>query len=233
MADSSTQNRSVYRLRWVGYGLLIFFIIDSLTILIPPKFTDPAWELQTIGSLVDRVVVPILGLGLVFFGEYFDRGKLEPIFLKILSWFCLLLALLFFLMGPLSGISAIRINNRVSDAANQQLAQRITTLDNFEKAISQGTPEQLKALSEQLKDPRVQEQLKAQGIQVDVENPQQLKSVVLERVKGQKAQLQAQFDQARSGQLASLVKNSVKWAIGALISSVLFFMLWKSTDWAR
>ncbi len=233
MADSSTQNRSVYRLRWIGYGLLIFFLIDSLTILIPPQFTNAAWEIQAVGNLVDRVVVPLLGLALVFFGEYFDRGKLEPIVLKILSWLCLLLALLFFLMAPLSGISAVRINSQTSEVANQQLAQQISNLDNIERQINQGTPEQLKALAQQLKRPEIQEQLKAQGIDVNLDDPQQLKSVFLERVRGRKAQLQTQVDTALSGRTANLVKSAVKWALGALIASALFFLLWKSTDWAR
>lgn len=233
MADSSTQNRSVYRLRWVGYGLLVFFLIDTLQALIPPKFGDPVWDIQTIGSLVERVVVPLLGLAMVFFGEYFDRSKLEPILLKVLSWLCLLMAIVFFLMAPLSIVSATRINNRASATATQQLQAGIAQLEQIEKEINQATPEQLQKTSERLKDPKVQEALKAQGIEADVQNPQQLKSVFLSQVGKRKAALQAQFDGARSGQLASLVKNAVKWALGALIASVLFFLLWRSTDWAR
>jgi hypothetical protein len=233
MADSSTQNRSVYRLRWIGYGLLIFFLIDALQALIPPKFGDPAWDLQTIGNFIERVVVPLLGLALVFFGEYFDRGKLEPTLLKIISWLCLLLSILFFLMGPLSIVSATRINNRASATATQQLQAGIAQLDQIEKEISRATPDQLKKTADRLKDPRVQEQLKAQGIEADIQNPQQLKSVFLSQVGKRKAALQAQFDDVRSGQQASLAKNAVKWALGALISSVLFFLLWKSSDWAR
>jgi hypothetical protein len=30
-----------------------------------------------------------------------------------------------------------------------------------------------------------------------------------------------------------LLKNSVKWNLGALVSAALFFNIWKTTSWAR
>jgi hypothetical protein len=48
----SEQGFSVYRLRWVGYGLLILSLLDTIAVLTPPQFLNHVWELQTIGALV-------------------------------------------------------------------------------------------------------------------------------------------------------------------------------------
>lgn len=223
MAESS-QNRSVYRLRWVGYGLLILALIDAIVIFIPPGFTNPAWELQTIGQLVERVVVPLLGFALVFFGEFYDRVGSEKIALKILSWLCLLLTVLFLLMVPLGVLDTLRVNGATEQQVKQQVDQRLGALKQIEDRLNQNRPEDLQALATQLK---------SQGIPVDTSNPEKLRADVLARAKAVREQTQQQAREGVAGQQQTLFKNSVKWNIGALIASVLFFILWKSTDWAR
>ncbi len=89
MSGSQEQGLSIYRLRLVGYGLLLFALIDTLLVFYPPQFTNAAWELQTMGAVVERLPVPLLGLVMVFFGEDYERNALENIFLKIVYWFSL------------------------------------------------------------------------------------------------------------------------------------------------
>lgn len=91
---------SLNRLRLIGYGLLLLWLIDSLHILIPPQLMNPVWELQTIGTFIERVPVPLLGFIFVFWGEYSDRKLLEEFLLKILSWFALILAVIFYVSYP-------------------------------------------------------------------------------------------------------------------------------------
>lgn len=61
--------RSITLLRWVGYGLLIFFGLDTIETLTPLRFTNPAWEFQTMGTIIEQIAVPLIGLALIFFGE--------------------------------------------------------------------------------------------------------------------------------------------------------------------
>lgn len=220
----SEQSFSIYRLRWIGYGLLILSLIDTISILTPPQFLNPVWELQTIGALVERVPVPLLGLALIFFGEEYERQGLEELFLKFLSWICLLLALLFLLMLPLGIVNTIRVNNdnnkQITDRANQQLAQ----LQQVEERLNKGTPEDLKNLGGELA---------RLGVQTNTQDPQELKTQILSRITPAKESLQKQSQAVQSNQRLALLKNSVKWLLGALISSVLFFTIWRGTDWAR
>src|SRR6476469_8023934 len=79
------QGFSIYRLRWIGYGLLILSVLDAIAVLIPANFGNRLWELQTIGAVVERVPVPLLAMALIFFGEGYDRRGLEDVFLKGVS----------------------------------------------------------------------------------------------------------------------------------------------------
>ncbi|WP_341733178.1 HpsJ family protein [Microcoleus sp. EPA2] len=218
------QGFSIYRLRWIGYGLLILSLLDTIAVLIPANFGNRVWELQTIGAVVERVPVPLLAMTLIFFGEGYDRRSLEDIFLKFLSWICLLLALVFLLMLPLGLFGTIYVNNQnnkqITNQANQQLAQ----LQQVEERLNKGTPEDLKNLGTELN---------RLGVPADTQNPQELKTQILSRITPAKERLQAQSAVVQSNQRLGLFKNAIKWLLGALISSVLFFMLWRGTDWAR
>ncbi|MEG3956899.1 HpsJ-like protein, cyanoexosortase A-associated [Microcoleus sp. herbarium2] len=218
------QGFSIYRLRWIGYGLLILSLLDTIVVLIPARFGERLWELQTIGAIVERVPVPLLAMALIFFGEGYDRRSLENLFLKLLSWVCLLLGLVFLLMLPLGIFGTIYVNNQnnqqITTQANQQLAQ----LQQVEERLTKGSPEDLRTLAGELS---------RLGVPANTDNPEQLKDQILSRVTPAKEQLQKQKAAVQSNQRLTLFKNSVKWLLGALISSVLFFTLWRGSDWAR
>ncbi len=224
MTESTNDNRSVYRFRWIGYGLLIFSFIDSVQVFVPPGFTDPAWELQTIGALVERVPVPLLGLGLIFFGEFYDRLGIERFLLRALSWICLVLAILFLLMIPLGVMGTSRIDSSAEQQVNRQVEQKMGQLKQLEDQLNQSKPEDIKTLGTQLSN---------FGITVNASKPEDLKAEILTRINKVRGDVQTQSQAARSNQRLTLFKNSLKWNLGALIASALFFIVWKSTDWAR
>ena len=65
----------------VGYSLLIFSLFDYIHIIVPPQFTNFIWEFQTIGTLVEHVAVPLIGLAMVFYRPEGFIGKWEKILL--------------------------------------------------------------------------------------------------------------------------------------------------------
>ncbi len=218
------QGQSIYRLRWVGYGLVLFALFDVIQILIPPNFMDPVWELQTIGALVERVPVPLIGLLLIFFGEDFDRTRIEDFLLKFGRWFLLILALIFLGLVPLGIVDTIRINAKNNDQITSLEQKQLNQLSGVETQVNKGTNEEIKSLGADLN--RI-------GIAVDSQKPDELRSKILERLNTAKTQVPQQAKTTRSNQRLLLLKNSVKWNIGALVSSVLYFILWKSTNWTN
>jgi predicted PurR-regulated permease PerM len=218
------QGFSIYRLRWIGYGLLILSVLDTIATLIPANFGNRLWELQTIGAIVERVPVPLLAMALIFFGEGYDRRSLENLFLKLLSWVCLLLGLVFLLMLPLGIFGTIYVNNQNNQQIDTQAKQQFAQLQQVEERLTKGSPEDLRNLAGELT---------RLGVPANTENPEQLKDQILSRITPAKERLQTQKAAVQSSQRLGLFKNSVKWLLGALISSVLFFTLWRGTDWAR
>ncbi len=222
MAESTTDNRSKYRFRWVGYGLLAYALMDVIQVLYPPQFMNPAWEVQSIGTLVERVVVPLLGMALVFFGEFYDRTRLEKILLKVLSWLCLGLTIAFLLGIPLVVFGTARLDFQNDQQINRQAEQQLLKLSKVESQLRQGSTSDIQALATEA------------GIPVaPAKDPQALRSDLLSRLGNFRAQVQSKIDETRTAQKQTLFKNSIKWNIGALLASSLFFILWKSTDWAR
>jgi uncharacterized membrane protein len=224
MSGSQEQGLSIYRLRLVGYGLLLFALADTLLVFYPPQFTNAAWELQTMGAVVERLPVPLLGLVMVFFGENYERNRLEDIFLKIVSWFSLLLAIAFLLLLPLGINNTLRINAENNQGIQAQAQQRQAELEAVETQVNQSSTGDLQNLAVELN---------RMGLPVDTANTQKLKADILARVATAKEQLPGQTQAARNSQRQVLLKNSFKWNLGALIGSILFFYIWRGTYWAR
>lgn len=237
--QNQSQNQSVYRFRWVGYAFLLFALLDAVLVFIPPRFNDPSWKLQILGKLVETAAIPLLGFALVFFGEYYDRKDLEKRFLSFLSWLCLALAIGFLLLIPMGVLGTIQLNSQFSQydskAAEQQVSRQfaptLAQLKLFEDQLKQSKPEDIR---------RIGDQAKSLGITLDTQDPDQLKVELLKRIDQRREIIQRQVEQQvqqQTGDVGTkrleLNKNSFKWNLGALISATLFFILWRSTPWAR
>jgi light-regulated signal transduction histidine kinase (bacteriophytochrome) len=165
-----------------------------------------------------------LGIALVFFGEDYNRNRLEDILLKVLSWVTLLLAVLSLLLIPLGVINTGRINTNATNQINTQAQQELSLLQQIEEQVQTGTPEQLQTLALELN---------RLGLPVDGQNTEQLRTDILNNIPQAKQRVQVQSQQQLQNQRQNLLKNSVKWNLGALVASVLFFMIWRGTGWAR
>jgi hypothetical protein len=74
------------------------------------------------------------------------------------------------------------------------------------------------------------------GVAPEIDGTEQLaqvKAKLNESIAEGEQQLQAQVQEARSGQLRTLLKRSVKWNLGALVAGCFFVSIWRGTRWAR
>ncbi|BAY16830.1 hypothetical protein NIES21_26640 [Anabaenopsis circularis NIES-21] len=208
-------------LRVLGYGLLLLALFDIVETIFPPSFMNPVWEFQTFGALVERVPVSLIGLALVFYGELHARSKWEFLTLRLLSWISLLLAIIFILLIPVGISNTVRLSKQSYNQINNLSQQQISQAEQVEQRLSQAKPEQIETF------------LKSQGRSVNASNPQELKEKVLSEVSQAKEKIKLQAQANQSTQRLNLLKNSVKWNLGALVTSALFFIFWKTTNWAR
>ncbi|MCS6815148.1 MAG: HpsJ family protein [Cyanobacteria bacterium] len=217
--------KSIIRFRWIGYGLLVFALVDVIEVLVPPQFTNASWELQAIGQLVERAPVPLIGMALVFYGEQLGRSLLESLLLRVLSWLSILLMVVFLLLVPLGVVNTFKINTQTVNTIDNQVQQQFNQLDQIQQQVDKASAKDLENLAEQLRRAGVPE--------ITSNNPEELKREVKTRVTAFKEGIKKQAAQEKTNRFRSLLERAVKWNIGAIITSVLFFAIWKTSRWAR
>ncbi len=207
--------------RLVGYCMLILSLFDVIELFIPPDFMNPAWEFKTMGMLVERTPIPLIGLMLVFAGGLDWRGKLETLLVSIFSWLTLLIGILYLLLVPLGIMNTMRINTLNVAQVETVYNKKASQAQELEKQIGQATSEQINNL------------LKNQGRQIGEKKPEEIKTELLSELTQAQQKLKTQADNNKSARFQSLLKNAVKWILGALVSGVFFITIWKASYWAR
>lgn len=219
----SNEGQSNLLFHLIGYALLVLALFDLVDILLPARFMNPVWEFQTIGAVVERVPLPLIGLVLIFYGEANFRAKWELTILKFLSWIALVVGALFLLLIPLAVSATLRINNinnyQITTQSNQQMSQ----LQKVEEQVNKATPSDLEGLLA-----RINAQASA-----DIKNSQDLKGRLLTEVDKAEKTVMTQAEAIRNDKRLGLFKSSVKWNLGAMISGVLFIRIWQASRWAR
>ena len=224
---SLSQFRSMGLVHIVGYGILLLTAVDLFTILVPPRFMNPTWEFQAFGQCIERVPVLFLGLILIFFGEENPRGNIERIFVKLLSWMTLILAVIFFLLVPISIFNTIRIDQTNEQRANFELDQQLSQLRQVRGQVERAeSPEDLRGLVALLRTGGTAPSLSSS----DVSQTQERLYAVL---KNREQLFLADNGRRISRQHRALLKQSFKWTIGAVISGILLLLTWANTKWAR
>lgn len=209
---SKNQWLSTFVLRIAGYGLLLLTLVNTLALLIPPQLQDPAWELETIGSLVERSPVPLIGFALVASGGSRFRQSLDRFCFQVIPALAIIIGLIYCLMIPLGISDSFRLGkqNQTTSAA---LVKQAADIKNLEQRLSDApaaeVAEWAQKFQPQLTEGRDQETIKAG---------------VLGQLKSNLASLQGQINRA-SGQPAQLRKQTIKWLVGALIAGLSFIYI--------
>jgi vacuolar-type H+-ATPase subunit I/STV1 len=153
----------------VGTILILSFLLDFLILLFPFQPTDKGWQIGLATALVDRGIVPMVGLGMLFAGYWIDStsdsDRSQPVDLRfpalILSS---ILGLLFLLIFPL------HLNN-----VNQAKSQTVTRITQDADQAENQLKSQLTQLQAQLGNAQVKAQLEQQKSQIKAQFTELLK----------------------------------------------------------
>jgi hypothetical protein len=208
----------------VGYGLLLLVVFDLVATLVPARFMNPSWEFQLFGALVEKVAVPLIAIIFVFFGEEQSRGKYERLFLKGLSWLCLLSGLSLILFIPITFFNVHRLNLQADALSQAQYSQESNQLKQVEQRLNKSSEAELKKI------------LQGQGrSSADPNNlqpwnyyfsPETSKTQLLSQLNETKQNLSAVYEAKLTEQHSALLKNGIKWSLGALLSGFIFIYIW-------
>jgi hypothetical protein len=205
--------------RLVGYGLLLLTLFDVVSAIIPPQFSNPGWQFQTAGGFVERSAVPLIGYILVFYDSQDSRKKRELILLRLLSWFALLSALFYFFLVAIFFITLPTLSDLSEKQVSSQYDPRITQAQQIQTQVEKAQPSQLEALMKSNK--------------VTGTDSQAFKAKIMQEAAAAETSLKTQSNLTKSGQRLALIKNAVKWGLGALVTGVLFIRIWAGTAWSR
>jgi hypothetical protein len=209
-------------IRVIGYVFLAFFLFDFTDTLIPLRLTNPTWEFQTFGALVEKVPVLFLAYAMIYLGRNFGRKPLEQFLLSLITWLALILGLVYLLMIPISIINTNRLltlNHQQTLQLDIQIAQVKKAQTNLKTTNTQSELQQIlsRDLGNNSPIPRL-------------ENPEQVKTLknrLSTVISDGELKLKEQAQSLKDGRL-ELLKKSVKWNLGSLLSAVLLFYIWKA-----
>ncbi|MEM9151033.1 MAG: HpsJ family protein [Cyanobacteria bacterium P01_F01_bin.3] len=224
---SLSQFRSMGLVHIVGYGILLLTFVDLFSILFPPRFMNPTWEFQAFGQCIERVPVLFLGLVLIFFGEENPRGNFERTFVKLLSWFTLVLAVVCFLLVPIGIFNTIRIDQTNEQRANFELDQQLSQLRRIRTQIERAdSSADLRGLTSLLGTSSSAPNVTSSDLG---ETQDRLYKVIRNR----EQLFLANNGRRISRQSRALLKQCFKWTIGSVIAGILLLLTWVNTRWAR
>ncbi|MBP0014011.1 MAG: HpsJ family protein [Roseofilum sp. SBFL] len=120
-------------LQLVGLVMIVSFIIDILIIAIPPNLLSPQWRLNFTSQLIDRGVIPLVGVALLLGGIWIKdsegtSGSKQGMLRSAAVLVSLILGIVYLLVVPLHSIDTVRSRNRALrnlDAQAQQAEQQL------------------------------------------------------------------------------------------------------------
>lgn len=171
-------------LQIVGIILIVSSLIDYLILLFPPNFLDRQWQMGFTSQLVDRGIIPMVGMAFIFTGfgiesnagvTQVNRTAFADIKFWVL-WLASLFGLVFLLLFPLH-LNNVRLDRteklellsaRVSQAENQiatqlgdpNVQEEIKKQQNLFKTQFSGVLGDEKKRDEVLKNPQLPDQIK-------------------------------------------------------------------------
>ena len=219
------EQKSSQIINLVGYIILFLTLLDYAFLLVSANFFDPSWAYSTAGNLVENVWAFLLGFLLIFYRRDQDLIKQrEFTFLSFLSWFALVIGIGYFLITPVIVGNAFRINRSQQSQVVVQIKQQESQAKQYSQQLNRASQEQLNNLFQKYQK---------QSPNKEVTSPQQLKEDILTKIQHQQETAQKQLQTRSSKQKISLLKNTVKWSIGAIISGISFILIWRYTKWTR
>ena len=243
-------------LKVVGLLLMVSSLLDYFILAVPPQLLNRQWQLGYTTQLVDRGVIPLMGIALLLLGFWIEsnsgmsKSPKVP-FLDLRFWALMLstvFGLVFLLLFPLH-LNNVRLERsaalqRIREEAAQQeavLAQRIGSSQGQER-ISQIQGRFKSELETLLGDnDRLQERLESQEVSEEEkellktfqDNPSNVDRFVNERFSSQAIQTQ-QLTEIRSrkdGREEQAKVRSVKSGLQTGISSLLLAVAYASIGW--
>ncbi len=239
----ASPSTSAQVLKIVGLVLVVLFVVDFISLTLSPNFLDKQWLTNWITQLVDRGVVPMVGIALLLMGLWIGnspkptpaRKRLRPNPITMTLLFSGLLSITFLIFAPLYFNGSQMISVEVSQQINEEALRAESNLNNqLEQQRNQvnallSNDEQLQQIEQQLQADQITEELRIQLQQVR-DSIQQAKvnpTFIEQRVEGLRSEGLSQIRrtqlQTRNQVVAELRKSQFRITVSSLLLSLGYF----------
>ncbi|MDJ0616294.1 MAG: HpsJ family protein [Calothrix sp. MO_192.B10] len=157
MINRFTTVNAARTLTVAGIVLMLSFLLDVFVLIFPFQPTDSRWQIALVTALVDRGIVPMVGLGMLFTGYWIgstdDSEPKQGIDVRFPSLiFASILGLIFLVFFPLHLNNVRQVSADRVEKISQEAEQAETQLKNrLSQAKEQLSSERGKAQIEQLR----------------------------------------------------------------------------------
>jgi hypothetical protein len=230
-------------LKVVGVIMILSFLVDTITSLIPFQVSNKPWLIATLTQMVDRGIIPMIGMALLFAAYWFEAnsgaGSGRKSWQDLRLWASILASLLglIYLIIIFLHPNTVRLNqqqtldqiNQQATQAESQLETRLTTEVNQQRALAN----QLIAASDDQLNQAVQggaiTQEQATQIRQFKQNPESLDPYLQERAGQLRTQLQteirAQRQQTEQAAKTDAIKSGLRVGISSLLLAIGFITI--------
>ncbi|MDP5019010.1 hypothetical protein FJR11_12150 [Anabaena sp. UHCC 0187] len=128
MVNRPASSNTSLSLKLIGIICILSFFLDFLFLLVPFQPTDKVWQINLCRNLVDRGIVPMVGLGAILTAYWFDSlnegSRSSSLSLKLPTFIISsLLGLIFLLIFPLHLNNVNQVKGQALTRTNQEAEQ--------------------------------------------------------------------------------------------------------------
>ncbi|MGB7442443.1 MAG: HpsJ family protein [Coleofasciculaceae cyanobacterium] len=228
-------------LKTVGLVMIVSSLVDYIVLAIPSPGVDTLqreWQLNLITQLVDRGIIPMVGISLLlvgyWIGESLTRADTEPrsAVSDLRFWALLLsslLGLIFLLVVPLH-LNNVRLQSK---QAQEQIEQRATQAETqLESQTSQidailGDEQKLGELDRAIESGQVQGQdlARLQALKQQIENFKQDPKALNQRIDEAKIKLRTEKQEAEKRARSEALKLGLRTGLSSLLLAIGYIVI--------
>ncbi len=167
-SGSASSPIAALTLKLVGGITILAALIDFLVLLLPPDLLNRAWQIATTTQLVDRGIVPLVGIALLFTGFWIDsfsgsKRSQANLLLDARFWTCALACILGIMFAILTFLHPNNVRLQRQEALSQVTSEATQATGQLEQRLSLEVNQQRERINALLQNPEQIDQLLASG----------------------------------------------------------------------
>ena len=207
----------------IGYGIFFVYLSNLPNILFPLQLSNPAWELETIGALMNQSWALLIGMGFICSRYFAENQKdtllIEFLLLKFLRWFFLILAILYLFLAPLVVLNSLKINTQITQKVTQEQNAKIAQIDQIQNQSNKITnPYQLRAFAQSLN-------MNINKDDIARLSDEKLSASIQQQFSIAKSRIEKESAIARQNQSQKLWQNSIKIILFQILLAFTFVFI--------